>query len=255
MRINVQRPHPPAVEGRGMIRTLVVDDDFMVAKVHGAFVSRVAGFTVVGLAHTGAEALTAVHRLRPDLVLLDIYLPDMTGLEVLRQLREADAPVDVVAITAARDAATIRSALRGGVVHYLIKPFTFETLRDRLERYAAAHRRLVGAGTGAGAELVQDDVDRVFIALRPTRANLPKGLTLPTAELVGRALRSADGDLSAAECAEIAGLSRVSTRRYLEHFVSVGQAVVRLRYGVAGRPERRYRWSPAEPTEGRMSGD
>jgi response regulator of citrate/malate metabolism len=163
----------------------------------------------------------------------------MTGLEVLRQLREADSP------------ATIRSALRGGVVHYLIKPFTFETLRDRLERYAAAQHRLVGAG----AELVQDDVDRVFIALRPTRANLPKGLTVPTAELVGRALRSADGDLSAAECAEIAGLSRVSTRRYLEHFVSVGQAVVRLRYGAAGRPERRYRWSPTEPTQDPTAGN
>ncbi len=222
-----------------MIRVVVVDDDFMVARVHRGLVERVPGFSVAGVAHTGAEALAAVDRLRPDLVLLDIYLPDMSGLAVLHQLRTRDAPVDVVAITAARDIETIRSALRGGVVHYLIKPFTFDALRDRLERYAAAHRRLAGTSD----EIAQDDVDRLFGALRPAPTTLPKGLTQPTAELVARALRSAESDLSAGECAELAGLSRVSTRRYLEHFVATGKATVRLRYGAAGRPERRYQWS------------
>jgi response regulator of citrate/malate metabolism len=230
-----------AVAGRSIdvtIRVLVVDDDFMVAKVQCGFVERVPGFTVVGVAHTGAEALAAVERLRPDLVLLDIYLPDISGLDVLRRLREDDVVVDVLAITAARDVTTIRTALRGGVVHYLIKPFTFDTLRDRLERYAVAHRRLAGSG-----EVGQDDLDRMFVALRPVRAELPKGLTQPTAELVSAALRAGDTDLSAAECAEQAGLSRVSARRYLEYYVSAGKAEVRLRYGSAGRPERRYRWT------------
>jgi response regulator of citrate/malate metabolism len=220
-----------------MIRVLVVDDDFMVAKVHCGFVGRVPGFGIAGMAHTGAQAIESVARLRPDLVLLDIYLPDVSGLDVLRQLREGEVPVDVLAITAARDVATIRTALRGGVVHYLIKPFTFDVLRDRLERYAAARRRLSGSGA-----VDQDDVDRLFGAMRPTRATLPKGLTQPTAELVGRSLQEADTDLSAAECAERAGLSRVSTRRYLEYFVAIGKADVRLRYGAAGRPERRFRW-------------
>jgi response regulator of citrate/malate metabolism len=223
-----------------MIRVLVVDDDFMVAKVHRGFVEQVPGYTVVGVAHTGADALDAVQRLRPDIVLLDIYLPDMSGLEVLRRLREGDTPADVLAITAARDVATIRTALRGGVTHYLIKPFTFDVMRDRLERYAAAHRRLAGTG-----EIAQDDVDRLFGAMRPARAQLPKGLTQPTADLVGRALRGASPDMSAAECAQVAGLSRVSTRRYLEHFVATGKASVQLRYGAAGRPERRYRWTGA----------
>jgi response regulator of citrate/malate metabolism len=221
-----------------VIKVLIVDDDFMVAKVHGGFVERVPGFAVAGLVNTGAAAIEAVQRLRPDLVLLDIYLPDMSGLEVLRQLREGAIPVDVLAITAARDVGTIRTALRGGVVHYLIKPFTFEVLCDRLERYGAAQRRLAGS-----RQVAQDDVDRLFGALRPTRATLPKGLTPPTAELVADVLRKADEDFSAAECAERAGLSRVSTRRYLEHFVEAGKAAVRLRYGRAGRPERRYRWT------------
>jgi response regulator of citrate/malate metabolism len=220
--------------GPGVITVLVVDDDFMVAKVHRGFVERIPGFVVSGVAHTGAEALSEVERTRPDLVLLDIYLPDQSGLDVLRQLREADAPVDVLAITAARDVDTVRAALRNGVVHYLIKPFTFDVLRDRLERYASAHRRLTGPDV-----IAQDDVDRIFGALRPTRSELPKGLTAPTAELVCRALRRADGDLSAPECADLAGLSRVSTRRYLEYLVAVGKAEVGLRYGGRGRTQPR----------------
>jgi response regulator of citrate/malate metabolism len=221
-----------------VIRVLVVDDDFMVARVHRGFVERVPGFVVEGVAHTGADALAAVQRIQPDLVLLDIYLPDISGLEVLRRLREGAAPVDVLAITAARDVATIRTALRGGVVHYLIKPFTFEVLRDRLDRYVAAHARIAGA-----RDVAQDDVDRLFGTLRPARMALPKGLTLETADLVRDALIAASGDLSASECADLAGLSRVSTRRYLEYFVETGTAAVRLRYGGTGRPERRFSWT------------
>jgi response regulator of citrate/malate metabolism len=221
-----------------VIRVLVADDDFMVAKVHSGFVERIPGFVVAGVAHSGEETIAAVERLRPDLVLLDIYFPDLSGLEVLRRLREDDAQVDVLAITAARDVDTIRTALRGGVVHYLIKPFTFESLRDRLERYAAAQHRFDSAG-----DVAQDDVDRLFGALRSARTSLPKGLARPTAELVAGTLRRAGGDLSAAEAAAEAGLSRVSTRRYLEYFVAAGLAAVRLKYGGTGRPERRYRWT------------
>ncbi|GIJ46181.1 transcriptional regulatory protein [Virgisporangium aliadipatigenens] len=221
-----------------MIRVLVVDDDFMVARVHRGFVERVPGYAVEAMAHTGAQALAAIEEHRPHLVLLDIYLPDVSGLEVLRRVRESAVPVDVLAITAARDVATIRTALRGGVVHYLIKPFTFEVLRDRLDRYAAAHRRLAGDG-----DVAQDDVDRLFGALRPARISLPKGLTAPTADLIRTVLMAADGDLSASECADAAQLSRVSTRRYLEYFVEAGTARVRLRYGGTGRPQRRYLWT------------
>jgi response regulator of citrate/malate metabolism len=220
-----------------VIRVLVVDDDFMVAKVHRGFVERVPGFTTVGLAHTGADALAQVAALRPDLVLLDIYLPDLTGLEVLRRLRERGDGPDVLAVTAARDVPTVRAALHGGVVHYLLKPFTFDVLRDRLERYAAAYGRLTDAG-----DVAQSDVDEMFLALRPASVPLPKGLTADTSAIVAEAMRTCAGDLSAGECAEKVGLSRVSTRRYLEHFVAAGKAEVRLRYGTAGRPQRRYRW-------------
>jgi two-component system CitB family response regulator len=230
-----------------MISVLVVDDDFMVARVHRGFVERVPGFRVVGEAHTGAGALDAATRLRPDLVLLDIYLPDMTGLDVLQALRSReDQNVDVIAVTAAREVETIHAAMLGGVAQYLVKPFGFAALRERLEQYAAARQSLERM-----AEPGQDDVDRVFRLMRgasaaATRAPLPKGLSQQTCDLVTQVLQEADGDLSAREAAERAGLSRVSARRYLEHLVETGLARRQLRYGAAGRPEHGYVWAALE---------
>jgi response regulator of citrate/malate metabolism len=219
-----------------VIRVLVVDDDFTVAKIHAAFVERTAGFTVAGVAHSGAQALRAIHELRPDLVLLDIYLPDVNGVTVLQRLRAEVPDIDVLVVTAAREVDTVRRALRGGVVNYLIKPFEYDALRERLEHYAATHHRLTSVSTA-----VQADVDRVFGTMTRSKP-LPKGLSTETAELVKRVLREASTDLSASECAGHAGLSRISARRYLEYFAETGNVEVRLRYGATGRPERRYCW-------------
>ena len=221
-----------------MIRVLVVDDDFMVARVHTGFVSRIDGFEVVGTSHTGAEAVEAVASLAPDLVLLDLYLPDRFGLDVLADLRAAGRECDVMVITAAKEAEAVRGALRQGVVDYVLKPFGFEDLRERLERYAAQRDALTEAQVRG-----QEDIDRVLSRSGgPSQAALPKGMSPQTAQLVEAALRGAAGNLSATEAAELVGVSRVSARRYLEHFCSIGQAEVSLRYGSAGRPERRYRW-------------
>ncbi|MFC4562114.1 response regulator [Nocardiopsis mangrovi] len=231
-------------EDGGAIRVLIVDDDFMVAQVHRRLVERVPGFTVVGEARTGAEALRSAAELRPDLLLLDVYLPDLSGIEVLRRLRRGGGPdVDALIITAARDVATVRQALHGGAVHYIIKPFDAETLRSRLDGYREM-RRVLDDGAPR-----QADVDRLFGGGAPgapaatapqVGGHMPKGLTPESAGLVERELRRA-GEASASECAELTGLSRVSARRYLEFFVQEGKAEVRLRYGTAGRPERRYR--------------
>lgn len=221
-----------------MIDVLVVDDDFMVARIHRGFVERTPGFQVVGVAHTGADAVEQVRRLEPDLVLLDIYLPDQGGLEVLEEIRRTAPEVDVLVISAARETETVRRAWRGGVVHYLMKPFTYEALRERLEHYAHAHQ-----GLRVGTTADQADVDRIFGG-RPTAddTRLPKGLSPQTRRLVERALRAA-GTLSAAECAAEVGISRVSARRYLEFLAERRSAEVSLRYGATGRPERRYTWS------------
>lgn len=222
-----------------MIRVLVVEDDFMVARVNRGYVERVEGFTVAGLAHTGADALTAAEHLRPDLVLLDLYLPDMSGLEVLRRLRAREGPpIDVLPVTAARNVTAIREAMQGGVVHYLIKPFSFPALRERLENYARARRTLDERG-----EPSQQDIDQLFGVLHapgPATA-LPKGLSQASCTLVARTLREAGEELSATETGRRAGMSRVSARRYLEYLVQVGEAELRLQYGATGRPEHRYR--------------
>jgi response regulator of citrate/malate metabolism len=222
-----------------MIGVLIVDDDFMVAKVHAGFVSALDGFEVVGTASTGAQALAEIDRLRPDLVLLDVYLPDMTGLEILRRLRAAGSPVDVIVISAARDVESIRSAFHGGVLHYLIKPFDRATFEARLRDYAALRDDL-----GDLREAGQVDVDRVF-ALARSRveqpAPPPKGIAAETLQLVRETLGAAGPDgLSATECSERTGLARVSARRYLEQLVAQQEADVRQKYGTAGRPERRF---------------
>jgi response regulator of citrate/malate metabolism len=224
-------------------KVLVVDDDFMVAKLHSRFVSAMDGFTVVGVAHNGAEALRAAESSRPDLVLLDIYLPDMDGISVLRELRAAEqrdatrTGVDVLFITAARDAGVVRSALRAGALHYLIKPFNQAALQEQLRHVASLRTRLAGLG-----EARQEDVDRIFGTRPPGSRELPKGLAPHTSDLVERTLRAHPEGLSATECADAGALSRVSARRYLEYFTDTGRAEVTLRYGGTGRPERRYRW-------------
>ena len=219
------------------IRTLIVDDDFMVAKVHRAYTERVAGFEVVGVAHSGADALQAVERLRPDLVVLDIYLPDMSGLEVLRELRQRQAAVEVIMVTAARDVASVRAAMQAGALHYIVKPFDFARFREELEAY----RRLVERGSGLAA-VEQSDIDHMYAAVRATPTPmLPKGLNRPTLEMVVRYLGQRPEPASAQDIAQGTGISRGTARRYLEFLEAQGRTTLELRYGAAGRPEHRYR--------------
>ena len=174
--------------------------------------------------------------LDPDLVLLDVHLPDMSGLEVLARLRASGSQAGVVMVTAERSADAVRTALHGGAMQYLVKPFEYADLAARLHQVAAA------LGMLSSGEADQDVIDQVFgtaPAVAPSAPVLPKGLSPETADLVLAALH-ATSELSAAEAAEQVGLSRVSARRYLEHFVGTGRAEVRLQYGGAGRPERRY---------------
>lgn len=221
-----------------MIRTVVVDDDFMVAELHASYLELVGGFETIGTAHTAEEALRLVADRQPDLLLLDIYLPDRSGLDLLQELRgEPSAPVDVIAITAARDVDTIRSAMQGGALQYLIKPFTFNAFREKLQSYASARSRLAGLRTAT-----QGDVDIVFGTLHATdEEQAPKGISGATRDLIIDRLRHAERPQSAVEVARLAGLSRVTARRYLEHLCRTQRAVMELEYGSPGRPEHRYR--------------
>lgn len=233
----------------GPIRVVVVDDDFAVAEVHRAYVEEVPGFVVIAIAHSGAQALRAVAEQHPDLLLLDIHLPDMSGLDVLQRLRaRTDAPaLDVLVVTAAREVATVRGAMAGGVSDYLVKPFTFRVLSERLEGFRDQRDRLRQLSARRATVRDQHEVDRLLAPRQPAGngAELPKGLSRHTLALVADAVREARSDVSATEVAETCGLSRVSARRYLEQLVASGQAEVRPRYGSAGRPQHGYRWTAA----------
>ncbi|MGW7463240.1 response regulator [Streptomyces xantholiticus] len=219
------------------IRVLVVEDDPVAADAHAMYVGRVTGFAVAGIAHSRAEAVRLLERADVDLLLLDLYLPDGHGLALVRSLRAAGHSADVIAVTSARDLAIVREGVSLGVVQYVLKPFTFATLRDRLTRYAEFR---ASAGEASG----QDEVDRALATLRTPRttASLPKGLSGPTLEAVTRTLRESAQGLTATEAAAAVGISRITARRYLEHLVTAGRAARAPQYGQIGRPELQYRW-------------
>ncbi|MGA5504641.1 response regulator [Streptomyces umbrinus] len=223
-----------------MIEVLVVDDDIRVARVNVAYVEKVAGFHVAGEAHSAAEALRRLEALPGvDLVLLDHYLPDETGLAVVQEMRRRGHQADVIMVTAARDVSTVQAAMRQGALQYLVKPFAFAGLRAKLEAYADLRRTLDGGG-----EAEQAEVDRIFGALSAgSEPGLPKGHSPTTAEAVRRALVTAEGPLSAQEIADRTGLSRQTAQRYLKLLERTGRATLTLKYGDAGRPEHRYVWA------------
>jgi response regulator of citrate/malate metabolism len=222
-----------------VIRTLIVEDDALVAEVHASYVERVPGFVVAGVAHRATEALELLAERSVDLVLLDFHLPDAEGLDFLRAVRARTArPVDVIAVTASRDQDSIRRAIAHGVAQYLVKPFTFATFADKLERYARYRAQVEQAG-----EPDQADVDAMLGTLRGSPARtLPKGLSATTLEHVRTAVAEAAEPLTASEVAGRCGLSRVTARRYLEHLVVDGAISLSMRYGGTGRPEHLYAW-------------
>jgi response regulator of citrate/malate metabolism len=223
------------------IRILVVEDDTMLAAAHQELVSRVPGFEVIGVAHSGGEALRFLAARQVDLILLDIYLPDMTGLEVCRAMRAQGRSTDVIAVTSARDLEVVRAAVTQGIVQYLLKPFTFASLRDKLLQYADYRRQVTT--TEPPQVAAQQDVDRVLATLRaPGRPQQPKGMSEDTLAAVVRTLQATSVELSAAQVADDIGVSRVTARRYLEHLAEQRLATRSPRYGGAGRPEYLYRW-------------
>ncbi|RJQ73686.1 response regulator [Pseudonocardiaceae bacterium YIM PH 21723] len=215
-----------------MIRVLVVDDDMRVAQVHAAFAEQVPGFSVVGVAHSAAEARRRIAELRPDLLLLDHYLPDEPGMALLGR-------VDAIMLTAVADAAAVHDALARGALNYLVKPFTADQLADRLTAYARYRRRL----STPDRQLSQEDIDGAMRTLHERdKPPLPKGRSPVTARLVADALRASGSARSAAEVADQLGIARATAQRYLAALAQDGTVLMGMRYGLTGRPEHQYEW-------------
>jgi response regulator of citrate/malate metabolism len=231
------------------IRVLVVEDEPVASAAHAAYVGRMAGFTLAGTAPDGQSALRLLTELAAagepaELVLLDMNLPDLHGLDIARRMRAAGILADIIAITAVREVAIVRSAVAIGVVQYLIKPFTFATFEDKLSSYRLFRQQLASPESGAGRTgASQSEVDQAFASLRaPSEMPLPKGLSVSTLDSVRDYLKQHAGSVSATEVMAALGMSRVTARRYLEYLADAGTATRAPRYGTPGRPENEYGW-------------
>jgi response regulator of citrate/malate metabolism len=224
--------------GLGVLSVLVVEDEPVAAEAHTAYVERVPGFVVAATVGTSQAALQALQDCHVDVVLLDMNLPDRHGLEVIRAMRAGGHRADVIALTSARDLDVVRAAVSLGVVQYVLKPFVFATLRERLLAYRAYREQVQGDQVGTQAE-----VDEVIGGLRAgAETRLPKGMSEELLSRVSRALREADAGISATEVGDAVGVSRVTARRYAEFLCESRLAVRRSRYTGSGRPEVEYRW-------------
>jgi len=217
-----------------VIRVLVVEDDFRVARLHADLAAAVPGLEVVGVVHTAADALARAEAERPDLVLVDEYLPDERGTSLIGRIDAA-----VILISAETDAAVIRRAIARGAVNVVLKPFAPGVLQQRLLAFGRFWDSL-----GSG-QTDQRGVDRSLAVLRegdsPAGA-MPKGRSAVTADAVREALQRAADALTAQDVAEATGVSRATAQRYLADLVAAGRVELGLRYGTTGRPEHRYTW-------------
>ncbi|OLN21249.1 two-component system response regulator [Domibacillus antri] len=220
-----------------MIKVLLIEDDLMVQEVNKEFINRVEGFEIIGLAANGEEGMELIRTLSPDLVIVDLYMPLMDGLETLHHLRKEGHRVDVIAITAASDMDTVRQVIRHGAFDYIMKPFKFERIKQALENYRSFRKRLSDKGSISQREL--DDI--LFQKDHDAPDDLPKGLNAVTLEKITAYLTEMDQPVSAEEVAEGVGTARVTARRYLDYLEKRGKVQIDIQYGGIGRPMNRYR--------------
>jgi len=219
-----------------MIKVLIVEDSPTMAEINRGYIERVTGFSFCGIASNGAEALKIIRSQKIDLVLLDIFMPDMTGLELLAKIRQENHSVDVILVSAAQDNVSIQTGLRNGAVDYLIKPFEFERLQVALQ---GLEKRLNLIKNNS--KVVQCDLDQeIFSGISCLESELPKGLDCNTVKRVWSKIIEINNEFSADEMATFVGLSPVSTRKYLKYFQSIKLLSTNVSYGAIGRPVYKY---------------
>lgn len=222
------------------LKVLLVEDDPMVLEIHDTIVSSVPGFAVVGHARDGRTALDMIPKLNPDIIILDVYMPGHDGIDVFKEIRSLDTPVDVIMVTAAEDSSTVVTSRRLGAFDYIIKPFRFERLRASLESYRAAQR------SRSQGHMCQDDIDRAWHVRNPGHTEepeLPKGIQRPTLDALSECLMCrADEEFSTEDIALELGVSRMTVSKYLEFLVDSGLVSARLDYSTGGRPRSLYQW-------------
>ncbi|MFD5852078.1 response regulator [Cytobacillus pseudoceanisediminis] len=224
------------------IGVLIVEDDPVASSVYEQLIQNGKDFTVIGKAQTASETIQLLNVITPDLILLDVHLPDANGIDLLFQIKHAHRHVDIIMITASNDAKTVRDAMRGGAYSYLLKPIMVDSFFSTFEEYSQTrHARQTNA------HIKQDEIQRLFQKNTPAAEtkheaeNLPKGIDKHTLRKVTQAMKAASTSLNAEEVGLQIGASHSTARRYLEYLVSINLVEVDIVYGSVGRPERRYK--------------
>lgn len=222
------------------LKILIVEDETGIAELHRMAIEKLDQFEVTGIATCLEQACQMVAILKPDLLLLDVYLPDGSGVELLKQLRTDGMQQDAILITAAREAGTLQEALHGGVFDYILKPVIYSRLEQSLMRYAEFRSRL-----NNGNDLQQAEVDKLLSnnpATEPDQESpLPKGIDKITLMKLKEKMDTLGKSFSAEEAGHVSGMSRTTARRYLEFLTTTGTLRCDLDYGSVGRPQRLYR--------------
>ncbi|MBP2636999.1 MAG: dcuR [Firmicutes bacterium] len=220
-----------------MIKVLIVEDDPMVAELNRRYLARMTGFKVIAAAGSGDAALQLLDKHDIDLVLLDIYMPGMDGLDLLKQIRTLGKSVDVLAVTAASDSPSIKKALQYGAVDYLIKPFEFERLEAALSAYKTRAECMREQPT-----LNQSELDHCILGKeQSSKVELMKGLDRNTLKVVWENILAEQGNgFTTEEMARRVGISRVSMRKYLDFLRNLEVLHLEITYGSIGRPVYRY---------------
>lgn len=221
------------------IQVLIVEDDKRISEIQRLFTEKVAGFSVIGIAHAIAEAEEMISILKPDLVLLDIYFPEGNGIDLLWKIRSAHRTVDVILITAAKEVKIFQEAIRGGVFDYILKPIVFDRFQTTLHNFQEYRQRINEMKT-----IDQQDVDGLLHPVRIQSSigdDMPKGIDAITLDKIIEVTDNLDEEgISAEKMGKLVGVSRTTARRYLEYLVSGGVVGADLSYGTVGRPERIY---------------
>ena len=221
-----------------MYKVLIVEDDPMVAMINEQYIKRSHDFCVVSKCRNGREALEYLAGNEVDLLVMDVYMPQMDGFETLRQIRNRQISVSAIMVTAANDRNSLEEALQLGVLDYLVKPFTFERFRIALDKYIAHATALKEFDT-----LNQKNIDFIMDrAHQIANDSYPKGIQQKTLELIINHLQENAGTwLTGDEISERIGLTSVTVRRYLNYLMESGKLSGEMDYETGGRPCMRYK--------------
>lgn len=221
-----------------MIRTIIVEDDPMVAELAAGYLGRIEGFSHEHTAHSGEAALDLLRACHVDLVLLDVFMPGMNGMELLRIIKSQFFHSDVIMITAAQGSEDILHALRMGVADYIVKPFTFERFRESLQQFQEKRRLLMSPEVA----ITQDMLDKRIFVKKTGEAARPKGIDPRTLENISAVLAACPGPFSLKDIEQQTGISRISLKKYFDYLGEAGRLGSCKDYGGPGRPVTLYNW-------------